>query len=80
MTLGWDVMIAFPPCTFLTVTGNKWMKPEFVERFPTRQQDRQDAIKFFMKLAKAPIERIVIENPVGIMSTYWRKPDQLCRN
>jgi len=72
----WDMMIAHPPCTYLTVTGNKWMKPEFKDRFPTRQQDRLDAIDFFMKLANAPIEKIAIENPVGIMSTAWRKADQ----
>lgn len=73
----WDLMIAFPPCTYLTVTGNKWFKPEYADRFPTRQRDREDAIKFFMQLANAPINKIAIENPVGIMSTVWRKPDQI---
>ena len=73
---GWDMMIAHPPCTFLCVTGNKWMKPEFKERFPTREQDRKDAIKFFMDLSNVPIEKIAIENPVGIMSTQWGKPTQ----
>ena len=72
----WDMMVAFPPCTYLTVTGNKWMKPEFKERFPDRQQQREDAIEFFMKLYNAPIPKIAIENPVGIMSTQFRKPDQ----
>lgn len=76
LTDGWDAMIAFPPCTFLAVSGNKWMKPEYKNRFPTRQQDRQDAIKFFMKLVNAPIDKIAIENPIGIMSTQYRKPDQ----
>jgi hypothetical protein len=74
---GWDLMIAHPPCTYLTVTGNKWMKPEFADRFPTRQQDRREAVEFFMAMANAPIERIAIENPVGIMSSVWRKPDQI---
>ena len=74
---GWDMMIAFPPCTFLTVTANKWYKPEFKHRFPTRAQDREDAVKFFMMLVNAPIDKIAIENPVGIMSTRYRKPDQI---
>ena len=73
---GWHMMIAHPPCTYLTVTGNKWFKDEFKDRFPTRQQDRRDAIEFFMKLVNAPIEKICIENPVGVMSTVYQKPTQ----
>ena len=73
---GWDLMIAHPPCTYLTVTGNKWMKAEFRDRFPDRQRQRDEAIEFFLALWNAPIERICIENPVGIMSTIFRKPDQ----
>lgn len=72
----WDLMIAHPPCTYLTVTGNKWMKPEFLSRFPERQQQRLDAIEFFIRLMEAPINKIALENPVGIMSTSYRKPDQ----
>lgn len=74
---GWDLMIAFPPCTYLTVTGNKWMKPEYAGRFPTRKHDRELAVGLFMALVEAPILRIAIENPVGIMSTRYRKPDQI---
>lgn len=74
---GWDMMIAHPPCTYLTVTGNKWFKPEYAERFPTRQQDRIDAIDFFKKLYNTAIPKIAIENPIGIMSTVFRKPDQI---
>lgn len=74
---GWDLMIAHPPCTYLTVTGNKWFKPEYKDRFPTREQDRADAIKFFMRLAKAAIPKIAIENPIGIISSVFRKPDQI---
>jgi hypothetical protein len=73
----WDMIIAFPPCTYLTVTGNKWMKPEFAERFPTRQQDRKDAVDFFMLFANAKCKRVAIENPIGIMSTSYRKPNQI---
>jgi site-specific DNA-cytosine methylase len=73
---GWDLMIAHPPCTYLTTSGNKWFKPEFKDRFPTREKDRKNAIDFFLSLANANIPKIAIENPVGIMSTVWRKPDQ----
>ena len=73
---GWDLIIAHPPCTYLTVTGNKWMKPEFRDRFPDRQKQREEAIEFFLKIADAKCGFIAIENPVGIISTVWRKPDQ----
>jgi hypothetical protein len=74
---GWDLMIAHPPCTYLTVTGNKWFKPEYKDRFPTRHQDREDAIDFFLKLANANIEKIALENPIGILSTRYKKPTQI---
>lgn len=74
---GWDLMIAHPPCTYLTVTGNRWFKPEYKDRFPNREQQREDGAKFFLALANAPISHIAIENPLGIMSTRWRKPDQI---
>jgi len=84
----WDMMIAFPPCPYLTVTANKWyFHPDDKQlpmkqrrphpRFPDRQLHRQQAIEFFMALANADIPKIAIENPVGIMSTRWRKPDQI---
>jgi hypothetical protein len=73
----WDMGIFFPPCTFLTCTGNKWFKPEFESRFPTRKKDRELAVDFFMKIANSPIDKIAIENPIGIMSTRFRKPDQI---
>jgi len=73
----WDLAILHPECTFLTVSGNRWMKPEYQERFPNRPQQIKDAIEFFMKLVNAPIPKIAIENPIGIMSTVYRKPDQI---
>lgn len=73
----WDMVIAFPPCTYLTVTANKWMKPEYRDRFPDRPAQRQAAIDFFMLFVNAPARHIAIENPVGIMSTVYRKPDQI---
>ena len=74
---GWDLLIAFPPCTYLTLTGNKWFKPEFADRFPERHQQRKDAVDFFMKIANMPIPKIAIENPIGVMSRIYRKPDQI---
>ena len=73
----WDLMIAHPPCTYLSVSGNRWMKPEYKNRFPDREQQRKDAINFFMHLINAPISKIAVENPISIMSTEYRKPDQI---
>ena len=72
----WDLLIAHPPCTYLTLAGNKWFKPEFADRFPDRQKQRKEAVDFFMAIANADCDKIAIENPVGIMSSQWRKPDQ----
>lgn len=68
---GWDMLIAFPPCTHLAVSGARW----FAEKRADGRQ--QAAIDFFMKLSNADIPKIAIENPIGIMSTVWRKPDQI---
>tara|TARA_R110000772_G_scaffold251582_1_gene366646 strand:- start:70 stop:702 length:633 start_codon:yes stop_codon:yes gene_type:complete len=74
----WDIIIAFPPCTFLTVTGNRWFNIEkYGEKAIKRHADREEAIKFFMMFANADCERIAIENPVGIMSSHYRKPNQI---
>ena len=75
--LGWDLIIAHPPCTYLTVTGNRWFKPEYKERFPTREQDRIEAIDFFTRIYNLNVPKICIENPIGIMSKILRKPDQI---
>ena len=65
----WDLMIAFPPCTHLAVSGARWFKD--------KQKEQKEAIKFFMALINAKIEKIAVENPVCIMSTKYRKPDQI---
>jgi hypothetical protein len=65
----WDMMIAHPPCTHLAVSGARWFK--------TKQVEQRKAMLFFLALARAPIAKIVIENPVCIMSTFWRKPNQI---
>ena len=72
----WDLIIAHPPCTYLTLSGNKWFNPAFADRFPNRQKQRKEAVDFFMAIANADCDRIAIENPVGVMSSQWRKPDQ----
>jgi site-specific DNA-cytosine methylase len=74
----WDLIIAFPPCTYLTVTGNRWFNVEkYGDKALKRIEDRKDAIKFFMLFANANADHVAIENPVGIMSTEWRKPNQI---
>jgi hypothetical protein len=73
----WNLFIGHPECTRLTVTANKWYKPEYSERFPTIHEDREKAVDFFMRLINADIKHIAIENPIGIMSTRYRKPNQI---
>jgi site-specific DNA-cytosine methylase len=73
----WDLMIAHPPCTYLTLAGNRWFKPEYKDKYPTREQDRAEAIEFFQTLINANIPHIAVENPIGIMSSVYRKPDQI---
>lgn len=67
----WDLMIAHPPCTHLAVSGARWFEQK-------RKDGRQsNAIYFFMKLINAQIEKICVENPISVMSTFYRKPDQI---
>jgi len=74
----WDMIIAFPTCTYLTVTGNRWFNVErYGEKAIQRHKDRKWAINFFMLFANADCDKIAIENPVGIMSSEWRKPNQI---
>ena len=72
----WELLIAHPPCTYLTLAGNKWFKPEFADRFPDRKKQRNEAVEFFLAIANADCDKIAIENPAGVMSSLWRKPDQ----
>ena len=67
----WDMILAFPPCTHLAASGAAW--------FEQKRKDgrQQQGIDFFMLFTKTNCSRIAIENPVGIMSTLWRKPDQI---
>lgn len=74
----WDLIIAHPPCTFLTVTGNRWFDVEkYGDKARQRVIDREEAARFFMAFVNADCPRIVIENPIGYMSSAYRKPDQI---
>jgi hypothetical protein len=64
----WDLMVAFPPCTHLCSSGARWFKH--------KKKEQEQAIDFVRQLAAAPVPKIAIENPVGVLSTRWRKPDQ----
>ena len=68
---GWDMLIAFPPCTHLAVSGAR--------HFEQKRKDgrQQQGIDFFMQMINAPIEKISVENPVGIMSSIHKKPSQI---
>ncbi len=66
---GWDLMIAFPPCTHLAYSGARW--------FAARQQEQAEALDFVRTLLEAPIERIALENPDGIINSRIRRPDQV---
>ena len=75
----WDMVIAHPPCTYLTCTGNRWFNVErYGDKALQRIEDRKKAIEFFMLFANLDhVPRVAIENPIGVMSTEWRKPDQI---
>ncbi len=66
---GWDLMIAHPPCTHLAVSGARWFKD--------KQAEQAEALEFVRLLLAAPIDRIALENPISIISSHIRKPDQI---
>lgn len=66
---GWDIMIAHPPCTHLAVSGARWFKG--------KEKEQQEALDFIRSLLEAPIPLIALENPVSIISTRIRKPNQI---
>jgi hypothetical protein len=65
---GWDLMIAHPPCTYLAVSGARWFKD--------RVKEQEEALEFVKLLLNAPIKHIALENPIGVISTKIRRPDQ----
>ena len=85
---GWDMMIAHPPCTYLSVSGARWYyHPEdkhlrYEERrphpmHPNRRQLQQEALDFVQLLLNAPIKKIVVENPISVISSRIKKPTQI---
>jgi hypothetical protein len=85
---GWDLMIAHPPCTFLSASGSGWLYhpddknlPTQARRphpkYPNRIQDRDEAVEFVKRIYESDIPYIAIENPIGMLSSQWRKPDQI---
>lgn len=74
----WDCIIAFPPCTYLTVAGNRWFDVEkYGNKARARYYEREQAAALFLELALLDCPHIAIENPVGVMSSFYRKPDQI---
>ena len=76
----WDLLIAHPPCTYLSIAGNKYFNVDvYGEKAKKRILERERAVEFFMQFTKSNCEHIAIENPVGFMNTRYRKPDQICQ-
>lgn len=74
----WDLLIAHPPCTYLTNCGNSWFNvKKYGDKAIKRKADRIEAANFFMKCVNADCDKIAIENPVGWMNKVYRKPDQI---
>ena len=78
----WDMGIFFPDCTYLTISANKWYKDMPPRKSGVlvgaeRREAREEAIDFFMKLYNCKIPKVAIENPIGVMSSRFRKPDQV---
>jgi hypothetical protein len=66
---GWDLLVAFPPCTYLASSGARWWKQKLAEQ--------KRALAFVGFIAGSAVPRIAIENPIGVISTAWREPDQI---
>ena len=74
----WDLIIAHPPCTYLTVTGNRWFNVEkYGEKVVQRERERERAVDFFLRFTAVDCDMVAIENPIGYMNTHYRKPDQI---
>jgi len=74
---GWDMMIAHPPCTFLAVSGARWLYNKDGSKNIERWQNQAEALDFVQKLMDAPINKIAIENPISVISSNIRKPEQI---
>ena len=71
----WDLIIAHPPCTRLCSSGQRWLYWGDEEYRENKRKEQEEAIRFFMRFVNADCDRIAVENPVGIMSTHYKKPD-----
>jgi hypothetical protein len=74
---GWDMMIAHPPCTYLAVSGARWLYNKDGSKNEERWRNQAEALQFVQRLMDAPIDKIAIENPVSVISSHIRKPDQI---
>jgi len=74
---GWDMMIAHPPCTYLAVSGARWLYNKDGSKNEERWRNQVEALQFVQRLMDAPIDKIAIENPVSVISSQIRKPDQI---
>jgi hypothetical protein len=74
---GWDMMIAHPPCTFLAVSGARWLYNKDGSKNTERWENQAKALDFVQKLMDAPIDKIAVENPISVISSQIRKPDQI---
>lgn len=75
--MGWDIMVAHPPCTFLAVSGAGWLYNKDKSRNEERYKNQMDGLEFVHQLMDANIPRIAIENPISVISTYIREPEQI---
>lgn len=78
----WDMMICFPTCTYLTISANKWYKDQPERKSgilvgEARREARREAIDFALRLFNCGIEKVAMENPIGVLSSVFRKPDQV---
>lgn len=74
----WDLVIAHPPCTYLTVSGNAWFDiAKYGDSAKQRYKDRYSAIVFFMQMVLTSAPKVAVENPIGIMSSAYKKPSQI---
>jgi hypothetical protein len=74
---GWDMMIAHPPCTFLAVSGARWLYNKDGSKNEERWKNQAEALDFVQRLMDAPIDKIAIENPISVISSNIRKPEQI---
>ena len=73
----YDMMIAHPPCTYLAVSGARWLYNKDGSRNEERYENQAEALDFVQQLMNAPIEHIAVENPISVISSHIRKPDQI---